>query len=59
MIAISDTDRDKAVAFLKAYAALLQGIGRTTRQANDRRMALNLAAKLGRKQPAATNNQTR
>lgn len=51
MIGISNADRDKAVEFIRAYAAKLQECGmRTTMQFNARRMALNLAEKLARKQ---------
>lgn len=51
MISISNADRDKAVEFLRAYASLLKEHGmRTTKQINARRMALNLAKKLERKQ---------
>lgn len=51
MISISNQDRDKAVEFLKAFASLLREHGmRSTKQMNARRMALNLAAKLERKQ---------
>lgn len=50
MIGISNTDRDKAVKFLRAYATLLQERGtRTASVINARRMALNLAGKLERK----------
>lgn len=50
MISISNADRDKAIAFLRAYAFLLQESGMcSTRMANARRMALNLANKLERK----------
>lgn len=52
MISISNTDRDKAVEFLRAYACHLQEHGmRTTKLINARRMALNLAKKMERKQP--------
>lgn len=51
MIGISNADRDKAVEFIRAYASMLQERGmRTTTQFNARRMALNLAKKLERKQ---------
>ena len=51
MISISNQDRDKAVEFLKAFASLLREHGmQSTKQMNARRMALNLAAKLERKQ---------
>lgn len=51
MISISNADRDKAVEFLREYASLLQEHGmRSTKQINARRMALNLAKKLERKQ---------
>lgn len=50
MISISNADRDKAVEFLKAYAALLkEGKTRTLRTLNQQRMALILAKKLERK----------
>lgn len=50
MISISNADRDKAIEFLRAYAFLLQESGIcSTRMANARRMALNLANKLERK----------
>ena len=52
MISISNADRDKAVEFIRAYASMLQEKGmRTTKQLNERRMALNLANKLDRKKP--------
>lgn len=51
MIGISNADRDKAVEFIRAYASMLQECGmHTTTQFNVRRMALNLAKKLERKQ---------
>ena len=51
MISISNQDRDKTVEFLKAFASLLREHGmQSTKQMNARRMALNLAAKLERKQ---------
>lgn len=50
MISISNADRDKAVEFIRAYASMLpEREMRTTKQVNDRRMALNLAKKLERK----------
>lgn len=50
MISISNSDRDKAVKFIRAYASMLQECGmRTTKQRNTRRMALNLANKMDRK----------
>lgn len=54
MISISNADRDKAVEFLKAYAALLkEGKMRTLKTLNQQRMALILAKKLERKQVEA------
>lgn len=52
MISISNADRDKVVEYLRAYASNLQTQGmHTTKQFNERRMALNLANKLERKKP--------
>lgn len=52
MIRISNTDRDKTVEFLKAYASMLKLQGyTTTREANTARIAQNLANKLERKKP--------
>lgn len=58
MISISNADRDKAVEFLQAYAALIKEHGmRTSRQINTRRMALNLAKKMRRKPLAQNRNR--
>lgn len=52
MISISNADRDKVVEYLRAYASTLQIQGmHTTKQFNERRMALNLAKKLELKKP--------
>lgn len=60
MISISNADRDKAVEFLRAYASILQECGmRTTKQENARRMVLNLAKKMERKQPFTVQSETK
>lgn len=52
MITISNSDRDATVRFLRDLAAIIaRNKGVTIRQANTRRMALLLAAKLERKEP--------
>jgi hypothetical protein len=52
MISISNQDRDKAVEYLRAFAASVDDRGlRSSTLSNKRRMALNLAAKLERKMP--------
>lgn len=52
MISISNADRDKAVEFIRAYASMLhEQVVRTTKVANEHRMAINLANKLNRKKP--------
>jgi hypothetical protein len=52
MISISNADRDKAVEYLKAYAVAMEERGiRSNKEYNKKRMALNLAKKLERKQP--------
>lgn len=52
MINISNSDRDKAVEYLRAYAdSLSQEARASIRMYNVRRMARNLADKLERKQP--------
>ncbi len=57
MICISNADRDKVVEYLRAYACILQRQGtHSTRTVNVRRMTLNLANKLERKQ--ASQSQT-
>ena len=54
MISISNADRDKAVEYLRAYAEAVRERGtRSTTEYNKTRMALNLAAKLERKQAEA------
>lgn len=59
MISISNSDRDKAVEFLRAYASILQESGmRTTKQENARRLVLNLAKKMERKQPFTVQSET-
>lgn len=60
MIGNSNADRDKAVEFLRAYASYLQEHGmRTTKLINARRMALNLANKMERKQPLPVESETK
>jgi hypothetical protein len=53
MISISNQDRDRAVEYLKAYAADRRTTGGTAhasgKEYNKKRMALNLAKKLERK----------
>lgn len=52
MIRISNADRDKAVEYIEAYAdSLTEAESTSTRMYNVRRMAQNLAKKLGRKKP--------
>lgn len=54
MISISNADRDKAVEFLRAYAAMLkEGKTQTLKTLNQQRVALLLAKKLERKQVEA------
>lgn len=59
MVNISNADRDKAVEFLRAYAALLQQHGcHTCKEFNARRMANILAKKLERKEATTALNKS-
>jgi hypothetical protein len=54
MISISNQDRDKAVEYIRAYAASIdERKTHSTVEYNKKRMALNLAAKLERKHAEA------
>ncbi len=57
MITISNSDRDRAVECLRAYAATIPRDATTsTRLTNTRRLALNLAKKLERKRQTTIDN---